>query len=315
VSKAELWPAIGACYLCGTVGQLCRSHIIPKFVGDWLRRTNVTGRFRSNNAPNKLVEDLEWRYLLCEQCEGLLSKSESDVCEHIFLPLHERKQDRFRYGLSFVRFAVSVAWRGLVVLRREGSLGRLNEIPKGVESAERSWREYLLSGRATPAPHVIHALPMDVPTNLDTRGRSPYLARFLLRMPSLGTQCRNGAGYIVVKMARLFVFGTIASGHERQEWRATQLHASGGAWGVEKYHVPGWFEGYLNRGAELLQEHSTTLSLRQKKRTNEKTLQAIKDDVDGVAESDLVRSFEADLRLFGPAAFQPPLPDDEEPPS
>ena len=315
VNKAELWPATGACYLCGTIGQLCRSHIIPKFVGDWLRRTNVTGRLRTNKIPNKLVEDLEWRYLLCEQCEGHFNRFETEVCERIFLPIHERKEDRFRYGPSFARFVISVVWRGLVVLRREGGLGHLNEMSGDVERAERAWREFLLGGRATPAPHIVHALPLDVPTNLDTAGRSPHFARFLLRMPSLGTHCRNGAGYVVVKMARLLVFGTVASGNERREWKATQLHIGGGSWGVEEYHVPGWLDGYLNRGAELLQKHADELSLRQKKLTNEKTWEAIKEDVDAVAESDVMRAFEADLKLFGQVVFQPPLPDDEEPPS
>lgn len=182
----ELWPAQGACHLCGAVGALCRGHILPKFVGDWLRSTNVTGRLRSSTVPNRLVEDLEWRYLLCEGCEGRFNRFETDVCESIFLPIHERRQDRFRCGPSFARFAVSVAWRALVVLRQEGRLGHLNEIPTDVEAAERAWRDFLLGGRVTPAPHVVHALAMDVPTNLNPDGRSPHFARFLLRSPQSG---------------------------------------------------------------------------------------------------------------------------------
>src|SRR5207249_10441572 len=46
------------------------SHVIPKFVGDWLRDTGVTRRLRGSEAPNKLVEDLEWRHMLCESCEA-----------------------------------------------------------------------------------------------------------------------------------------------------------------------------------------------------------------------------------------------------
>ena len=65
-----------------------------------------------------LLTALEWRYLLCESCEGRFNKFETEVCESIFLPIHERRQDRFRYGPYFGRFAVSVAWRAMVVLRR-----------------------------------------------------------------------------------------------------------------------------------------------------------------------------------------------------
>ncbi len=110
--------------------------MISKFVADWLRETNVTGRFRSNEVPNKLIQDLEWRHMLCAACEGRFSAVEGEVCQGIFLPIHERRQDRFRYGPPFTRFAVSVAWRALVVLRREGRLGPLNAISDALEAAE-----------------------------------------------------------------------------------------------------------------------------------------------------------------------------------
>jgi hypothetical protein len=197
---------------------------MPKFVGDWLRGTNVTGRLRSNKAPNKLIQDLEWRYMLCAACERRFSVFEGEVCEKIFLPIHERRQDRFRYGPSFARFAVSVAWRALVALKREGGLGHLNEIPDAVDAAEVVWRKCLLNERSTPAPHVVHALPMDVPTNLDPKGISPHYSRFILRTPAIGHRCFKGAGYVIVKMARLIVIGTVASGNERKDWKATQLH-------------------------------------------------------------------------------------------
>lgn len=303
-NPAELWPHSGTCALCRTEGRLCRSHIIPKFVGDWLRSTNVTGRFRTNRSPNRLVEDLEWRYLLCETCERRFNVFETDVCERIFLPIHDRTQDRFRYGTAFARFCASVAWRALVMQQREGTLGPLNEIPEGVESAERTWREFLLDRLDTPAPHVLHAIPLDVPTNLDTEGRSPHFARFLLRTPTIGTRFRNGAGYVVVKMARLMVVGTIAHGDERRKWRATQIHASGGAWGVERYHLPGWVDGFLNLGASRVQALTEQVSDRQQERTDDVRWAAVRENPDAVAASDLFRAFEADVRLFGSRAFQ-----------
>lgn len=311
MNRAELWPPHGPCCLCAAVGQLCRSHIIPKFVGDWLRDTNVTGRLRSSEAPNKLVQDLEWRHMLCAACEGRFSLFEGEACQNIFLPIHERRQDRFRYGPSFTRFAVSAAWRALVALSREGGLGHLSEIPAAVEAAEAAWRGFLLDERSTPAPHVVHALPMDVPTNLNTEGLSPHFARFVLRTPAVGTRCLDGAGYVIVKMARLIVFGAVAQGKERKDWKATQLHVEGGAWGVEDYSLPGWVKAYLELGAENLGKFVAELSARQKLRTNETMLEAIDDDVEIVASSDVFRAFEADLKLFGPSAFQQPLPDDE----
>ena len=97
-------------------------------------------------------------------------------------------------------------------------------------------------------------------------------------------------------------------------WKATQVHVEGGSWGVEVFHVPGWIDGLLTLGAENQQKFMESLSLRQKRRTNDKTWEAINEDIDTVAESDVIRAFKADLKLFGQVVFQPPLPD-EEPPS
>ena len=60
--------------------------------------TNVTGRLRSNKVPHRLIQDIECRYVLCAECEGRFSVFEDEICRTIFLPIHERKQDRFRYG-------------------------------------------------------------------------------------------------------------------------------------------------------------------------------------------------------------------------
>ena len=309
INRAEVWPPQGPCALCGTVGPLCRSHIIPKFVGDWLRETGVTGRLRSSQAPNRLIQDLEWRYMLCASCEGRFNAFETEACEKIFLPIHNREQDRFRYGPAFSRFAISVVWRCLIMLQREDRLGHLAEMPAQVTSAERVWREFLLEARTTPAPHIVHALPMDVPTNLNPDGRSVHFARSLLRGVAIGTNSRNGMGYVVVKMARLYLFGVVASGQERRLWRATQLHADGGSWGVEQYHVPAWLDDFLNFHAEHQERLAAGISAKQKGQTNERLWEEIHDDVEGVAGSGTMQAFETDLMLFGPKAFQEPLPE------
>ena len=308
-----IWPTSGPCRLCGTDGPLCRSHIVPKFVGDWLRETNVTGRLRASDVPNKLVEDLVWRYMLCAKCEQRFNVFETEVCENIWLPIHERRQDRYRYGPSFAKFAVSVAWRSLIVLQAESHLGHLVEIPDDLAAAEAVWREFLLDQRKSPAPHDVHALPLDVPTNLDPTGLSPHYGRFLLRGTAQSSMCRDGAGYVIVKMARLIVFGTVAAGEERRLWKATKLHADGGGWGVEDYHLPGWVDAYFKVSAEKQQKLVEELSLRQKRRTNDDIREAIREDIDAVAQADNFRAFEADFKLFGDRVFQQPLPDDDDP--
>lgn len=310
-NPADLWPSSGACYLCGEVGTLCRSHIIPKFVGDWLRQTGVTGRLRSSQAPDRLVQDLAWRYMLCAKCEEQFSRFESDVCERIFRPLHGRTAERFRYGPSFARFAVSVVWRALVVLRREGRLQGFDQCPGCVDAAENTWRGFLSGHATTPAPHVVHALPLDIPSNLDTTGLSPSWGRFVLRTPVIGARYRGGSGYVIVKMARLIVFGVVVPGPERKDWKRTQLHVGEGAWGVDEWHVPGWFRHYLNNGARMIQEVDQGLSARQKRVSRARADEIVARDPGAIAASDAFRAFEKDLDLFGEVVF--PANEDDEP--
>ena len=116
---------------------------------------------------------------------------------------------------------------------------------------------------------------------------------------------------MIVKMGRLIVFGVVAPGNERRQWQATQLHAEGGSWGVEDYHVPGWVAAYLDLGAKKLQECAKALSPKQRHQTSEQLKEAIYDDVDRVASSDILRAFEEDMKIFGSDVFQQPLTDDD----
>lgn len=66
----------GTCQLCKTKSQLMRSHFIPKFVGKWLKKTSMTGYFRTNDNVNKRAQDTPKEYLLCGDCEKLFSAFE-----------------------------------------------------------------------------------------------------------------------------------------------------------------------------------------------------------------------------------------------
>ncbi len=66
-----------ACSLCGEDKELRASHIIPKFVGKWLKKTSATGYMVSRLEPAKRVQDLPTSPLLCSDCEERFSKAET----------------------------------------------------------------------------------------------------------------------------------------------------------------------------------------------------------------------------------------------
>lgn len=65
----------GKCALCGTEAELQLSHIIPKFVGRYLKETSI-GNIRNHALSERVVQDIEKHYLLCHECEELFSAGE-----------------------------------------------------------------------------------------------------------------------------------------------------------------------------------------------------------------------------------------------
>jgi len=66
------------------------------------------------------------------------SSHESVVSGEIFIPLHEQRQTRFRYGRSFLQFAVSVLWRSLIVRILDDDFGTLEEVSRDCQNSRTS---------------------------------------------------------------------------------------------------------------------------------------------------------------------------------
>jgi hypothetical protein len=101
---------IGKCKLCGRNTTLILSHIIPRFAVKWLKRTSLTGFFRSVTSATRLQETKR-DYLLCSDCEQLLGKDERRFKEWMFSPYHYLKQQTFTYEDWLLRFVVGLHWR------------------------------------------------------------------------------------------------------------------------------------------------------------------------------------------------------------
>lgn len=84
------------CALCGLEKELQISHIVPKFVGKYLKEISI-GNIRSEENPNKTIQDIEKRELLCHDCEELFSASERSYANTIFYPYLREKKDEFTY--------------------------------------------------------------------------------------------------------------------------------------------------------------------------------------------------------------------------
>lgn len=97
------------CKLCGKIKTLRESHIVPKFVFDWLKVSSGTGFLRWSEMPNKRVQDGKKEHILCSNCEALFNQWETPFATRIFHPLNRQESLRFEYESWLLKFAVSVS--------------------------------------------------------------------------------------------------------------------------------------------------------------------------------------------------------------
>ncbi len=124
------------CSLCGFLGKLSQSHIIPRFVFVWFKDTSPTGYLRQGENVNIRQRDGKKLKLLCSQCENKFSRVEKAFSEKIFLPFHNNKLEQIEYDEWLYKFIVSISWRVLKVYEDEAT----NES----QFAMKIWSDYLL---------------------------------------------------------------------------------------------------------------------------------------------------------------------------
>lgn len=145
--------------MCLKAGILNQSHIVPSFVGRWLKETSVTGYLRQFDNPNLRKQDIVKKKLLCSVCEMLLSSSETKFAENIFYPyvgselddwgVAQGKIEVIEYDNWLLKFVIGLQWRALithpVLSKEDSSTAKFNEI---IDTALSNWSDFLLEKRA-----------------------------------------------------------------------------------------------------------------------------------------------------------------------
>lgn len=147
MAKKKERPVRG-CALCHEIRELEESHIIPKFVFRYLRKTSH-GAVRNLDNPNKVVQDSEKHYLLCGDCEDLFSVYETKFANKIFYPYQKDGVRKFSYDKDLFYFLTSVSWRSLYLdiidfVTNYNTIDIDSEIIGYLTEKERDMREYLL---------------------------------------------------------------------------------------------------------------------------------------------------------------------------
>jgi len=134
----------GKCALCKKHSTLKKSHIVPKFVGKWLKKTSATGFLRGVKEPYVRMQDLPRLPLLCGNCEQLFSKLEHYFAAKVFHPILDDKKEEIQYDENLHRFIISLSWRTLVTAFSD-QVKVHPWIEEHINKAEETWRRYLLN--------------------------------------------------------------------------------------------------------------------------------------------------------------------------
>lgn len=210
------------CSLCGLSSDLQASHIIPKFVGKWIKDTSATGFLaRVNDA--KRVQDLYTQHMLCSTCEQRFSKYEKLFADKIFHPFHKNDASYLEYNNWLELFAVSLSWRVLKVGYEEFKSEHPTFDSK-IKLAEAIWREFLLGDRHTAYPYESHLFFLG---NMKTAPNIPENFNMYSRRATDHTiAASNSRVFTYAKLADM-VFVTSIHPKVLRGWKGTRINEEG----------------------------------------------------------------------------------------
>ena len=288
----------GSCRLCGELGELQESHVIPSFVYKWLKETSATGFLRFSDAPNKRVQDGYKQYWLCLSCEQRLNVWETQFATNVFHPLSNDGGERVKYDAWMIKFCASISWRTLLKIQESGLEHFTPSQRVTAEQALAVWSKFILGKLPHPGRHEQHLLPLDTIVE-DPSGKMPAnINRYILRTVGMDAIRSESTTFVFTKMSKFLVLGFIDVRRPRQ-WLGTKIRLRGGTVGIGNCTVPIQLRDYLTDKAKRYASLASSISGTQRAKIDD----AAWKNLDRVARSGTFDAMRSDVELSGQAAF------------
>ena len=209
----------GICALCQDETNLKESHLIPKFVGKWLKRTSATGYLRDIDNINKRQQDIPKEYLLCHNCEILFSGWEKLFAEQIFLPSLDKELYISSYNEWLSKFCASLSWRTLISIKRQnnGFNDESDYFLKQTNQAETHLRDFLLGNTSNLDQYEQHIFPLtEIEKPHESLNFPPNINRYFLRSIGIDVLTGDKDIYTFTKLPTFLIIGIISSKYSKQ---------------------------------------------------------------------------------------------------
>lgn len=277
---------MGKCMLCSNMSDLKASHIVPRFVYQWMRSTGGS-YFRNSGDPAKRKQDGAKEYLLCGSCEQRFSAREAYFKQAIFDPYINGNAKTFHYDQRLFYFNISIAWRVLVSTLGDKDIGT-NRFIGQLRNAESEWRNYLLTESLPPRYDETHLFF----TNILSGSKQPVRKtnRYLARAVDTAIAFNSTMCAVYWKFARFASFSAITP-FDQSLWIGTRVSPAGGTLYIPQEINDGYFGSYIFDRARIVSEAmANSLTEKQKKFHEER----IKSDPEAFLNSDLGKVIKAD---------------------
>jgi len=281
------------CKLCGEKKELQKSHIIPKFVFDWMKDTG--GKyFRTITNPNVRIQDGFKSKFFCKECEQKFSKVEKWFVEHIFRPYLNENIIIFPYTRDLGQFIISILYRVLIFTEEiENNEIKIPYITEAIED----WKYYLLGQKKSIKFKNIHLI--FIPENWGSNSQpNEYIYRYFSRVSDGGVFKFEETIIVFAKFARFYLF--VELNNTNINFRGSEINLESGIIVVSQFIVNEKInQFFINRASQVFKYMESKTSVKQKtKITNEfhaNLPEFILTDLGKAIKKDLV----ADINPFG----------------
>ena len=287
---------IGPCRLCERVRKLQLSHINPKFVYRFQRKTTLT-TIRSHINPNRPAQDSRKLYFLCDECEVRLSRWETLFKRNIYDPYHAGTLTEVKYGPWFLKFAVSISWRSLKATLEVGAdeikagRGMRPEFLSEAAIAESVWRDFLLDRRKHPGRFPQYFFPLELLANSPNPDWPINFATYIQRAAASGIWHDPAREFMITygMMCSVAVIGVIF-GRNLRSW-GERIRVEKGILRKSSHFPPVTIVEMIRAQANDHLMMSRSLSERQKRLDHQKLVS----DEERFANSEYLRAMAIDV--------------------
>ena len=287
------------CKLCSSGAPLKKSHIIPKFVGRWMKGTSPTPYLRFGGNMDKRLQDLSSFELLCGDCENRFSAWETKFANEIFHPSADG-ETVFKYGPWLLKFAASLAWRA-IQFRHFHGIEETPALDSMVNEMELHLSRFLLGQEKNVDSFTQHIYPVSE-LAAPIRPGSPMLNRYLARAVEIDfLQTDDLSEMMVYVKLPMFMFFSVGASTCRR-WLGTSRIKKSSLLQPKSHILHGSMLDYLLERANKMGELLDSMSPKSKAAADRAIFKAIEKNPESVVNSRLMQAMLVDYEFYGEEA-------------